>query len=224
MAPMLDARAILHRFAFLGVLCALVAPCSARGGTVSGKVVGVSDGDTITVLDSANTQHKIRLKGIDAPEKGQPFGQASKKHLSDLVFGKKVSVTTAGRPDKYGRELGTVYTGATDANAEMVASGFAWAYGDSTYSGLQAAARASRLGLWADSNPEKPEEYRKRRGIGYQSGGKKQKQAQAPPTAPQRIQTATTTRPARRWMFYVVLAAGVCGPIAIATVCKRLSR
>lgn len=62
----------------------------ALAATYTGRVVGISDGDTITVLDSSNTQHKVRLAGIDAPEKGQAFGQRSKEHLSDLVFGKAV--------------------------------------------------------------------------------------------------------------------------------------
>jgi len=68
--------------------------------TIEGRVVGVSDGDTITVLDSTKTQHKIRLAGIDAPESKQAFGQASKKHLSDLVFDRVVTLD-CGKPDKY---------------------------------------------------------------------------------------------------------------------------
>ena len=99
----------------------------------------------MTVLDATNGQHRIRLKGIDAPEKGQPFGQAAKRRLSELVFNQTGTVETSGRPDKYGREIGTVYVGRKDINAEMVSSGYAWAYTDATYSGLEADARAARL-------------------------------------------------------------------------------
>ena len=132
---MLDARAILRRFALFCALLLAVLPASS--GTVSGRVVGVSDGDTLTVLDPGNVQHRIRLKGIDAPEKGQPYGQAAKKRLSDLAFGQSVTVETSGRPDKYGREVGTVYANGRDVNAEMVSSEYAWAYADPTYTGQQ---------------------------------------------------------------------------------------
>jgi endonuclease YncB( thermonuclease family) len=72
-------------------LCALLiaAGTATYAGTViKGRIVGVADGDTLTILDAHNRQHKIRLDGIDAPEKAQPFGQASKRHLSDLAFGR----------------------------------------------------------------------------------------------------------------------------------------
>src|SRR5438045_2771120 len=73
----------------------------AQSSELRGRVVSVADGDTITVLDASNTQHKIRFNGIDAPEHNQDFGQASKKHLSDLVFGKDVVVKWS-KTDKYG--------------------------------------------------------------------------------------------------------------------------
>ena len=82
--------------------------------------VGVADGDTVTVLDTTNTQHKICLSGIDAPEKKQPFGQRSKQSLSDLVFDKQVTVET-DKKDKCRREVGNV-------NLEQVTRGFAWHY------------------------------------------------------------------------------------------------
>lgn len=82
---------------------------NAHAETLSGRTVGVSDEDTITVLDLTNTQHKIRLAGIDAPEKSQPFGQRSKESLSDLVFGRTVTVET-DKVDRYGRQVGKVMT------------------------------------------------------------------------------------------------------------------
>jgi len=87
--------------------------CSLQAATLQGKVVSVSDGDTIKVLDATNTQHKIRLQGIDAPEKAQPFGQKSKQSLSQLVYNKQVTVEYQ-KKDKYGRTLGKVLHNGTD--------------------------------------------------------------------------------------------------------------
>jgi endonuclease YncB( thermonuclease family) len=97
----------------------------ASAETITGHVVAISDGDTITVLDSNKTQHKVRLAGIDAPEKAQPFGQASKKHLSDLVFNKDVTLDCS-KTDKYRREVCVVMVNGKDANQAQVASGMAW--------------------------------------------------------------------------------------------------
>ena len=99
----------------------------AHAGTISGKVVGVSDGDTITVLDAAKTQHKIRLASIDAPEKAQSFGQRSEEHLSDSVFGKQVQVKF-NKSDKRGRTVGKVRVDGKGANFEQIRSGLAWHY------------------------------------------------------------------------------------------------
>ena len=90
-------------------------------------MVSVADGDTVTILDDTNTQHKIRLSGIDAPEEKQPFGQRSKQSLSDLVFAKGVTVETNKR-DKYKRNVGKVLVDGVDANLVQVQRGFAWHY------------------------------------------------------------------------------------------------
>ena len=106
--------------------------------TLTGKVVGVSDGDTITVLDSDNRQHKIRVAGIDAPEKNQAFGQRSKENLSRLVFGKEVEVQWS-KHDRYQRVVGKVMVAepgcqrpdcakTMDAGLGQVSAGFAWWY------------------------------------------------------------------------------------------------
>ena len=95
----------------------LLAALACTAATIEGRVV--ADGDTITVLDDNKVQHKIRLAGIDAPEKKQPFGQRSKQSLSDLVFDKAVTVETNKR-DKYRREVGKVLVDGTDANLEQV--------------------------------------------------------------------------------------------------------
>src|SRR5262245_45357834 len=111
--------------ALLATLLCLSA--TAQQQTITGKVVGVTDGETITVLDADKRQHKIRLEGIDAPESNQDFGSRAKQSLSDLVFGKKVTVTS-WKKDKYGRTLGTVTLDGKDINLEQVQRGMAWSY------------------------------------------------------------------------------------------------
>ena len=151
------------------ILAATLAAFLSIGGVsndaaIRGRVVKVADGDTITVLDAANVQHKIRLNGIDAPESHQAFGNVSKQHLSSLVFGKDICVKYTKR-DKYGRILGTVYVDKLDINLEMLRAGLAWHYKrfDSTpaYAAAELEARQNRRGLWSDSNPTPPEQFRK---------------------------------------------------------------
>jgi micrococcal nuclease len=131
---------------------------------LDGKVVGVSDGDTITVLVDKKPI-KIRLEGIDAPEAKQSFGNRSKQALSDLVFGKQVKVKKTGE-DRYGRSLGFVSTDRIDINAKMIQDGWAWHYKkynlDSKLANLELQARAARRGLWAEPNPLSPWDFRDR--------------------------------------------------------------
>ena len=130
---------------------------------IVGRVIRVADGDTMTVLAAGNVQEKIRLHGIDAPEKDQAFGQKSKQRLSDYVFGKDVTVTWKSR-DKYGRILGTVWLGGKDNNLQMLQDGCAWHYkrfdSNPAYAAAEAEARQMRRGLWIDPNPLPPEEFR----------------------------------------------------------------
>ena len=99
----------------------------ANAETITGRVVGVADGDTVTVLDAEKVQHKIRLAGIDAPEKSQAFGSRSKESLSDLTFDKTVTVETSKR-DRYGREVGKILVNGRDVNLVQVERGMAWHY------------------------------------------------------------------------------------------------
>jgi len=112
----------------------------------------------------ASVQHKIRLRGIDAPEKKQPFGRAAGRYLSSLVADREVRVAYAKR-DKYGRILGTVYLDGRDINLEMLKAGYAWHYKrfDSTpaYAQAESAARSAKRGLWQDAQPIAPWNYRK---------------------------------------------------------------
>ena len=96
----------------------------AQTAGLSGKVVRVSDGDSITVLDSGNRQHKIRLMGIDAPEKAQPFGTKSRESLSSMVAGRHVTVAWQ-KKDRYGRVLGVVFADGRDVGLIQIERGFA---------------------------------------------------------------------------------------------------
>jgi micrococcal nuclease len=130
----------------------------------TGKVVGVSDGDTITVM-RLDRGEKVRLYGIDCPEKGQAFGNRAKQFTSEMVFGKEVLVKTHGC-DKYGRILGEVFMpDGTSLNQELVRNGLAWWFKryvkDVTLARLEEEARAGKVGLWADPHAVPPWEWRK---------------------------------------------------------------
>ena len=117
----------------LTLKCAFISSF-AQTDTLSGLVVRITDGDTIVVLDAEKVQHKIRLQGIDAPERRQAFGTKSKEHLSDLVAGKTVEVDYS-KYDRYGRVLGIVMVNGEDVNLDQVEAGMAWHY--KTYQGEQ---------------------------------------------------------------------------------------
>ena len=151
-------------------LLATVAIATAAAGTITGRVVGVSDGDTVTVLDANKRTHKIRLLGIDSPEKKQPFGERAKQSLSDLVFNKQVTVE-GSKQDRYGRSLGKIVLDGQDINLEQIRRGMAWHYKQYArdqspedriaYAEAENQARAQRLGLWQDANPVPPWSFRR---------------------------------------------------------------
>ena len=128
------------------------------------KEVKVSDGDTVTILTSDKTQHKIRLNDIDAPEKKQAFGNKSKDNLAKYIAGKTVTVQYQ-KKDKYKRILGTIYYNNTDINLQQVKDGYAWVYkkysNNQTYYKAEKLARDKRIGLWIDKNLLEPWEFRK---------------------------------------------------------------
>lgn len=128
------------------------------------RVVGVADGDTITVLDGT-TQVRVRLNGVDCPEKRQAFGARAKLLTAQLVFGKTVTVRPFGK-DRYGRVLGeVVLADGRVLNRELVAAGMAWHYTryskDETLADLEREARQRRVGLWSEARPVAPWEFRK---------------------------------------------------------------
>lgn len=134
------------------------------GTDIQGKVVGISDGDTLTILDNSKTQYKIRLAQIDAPESSQDFGNASKQNLSKLCYNKeaKAKVETI---DKYQRSVAIVYCEGIEVNLEQVKSGLAWVYrqyaSDQRYFNAETEAKSLKIGLWSISAPTPPWEYRR---------------------------------------------------------------
>ena len=149
----------------LFLLSLLYLSLSLLSAEIKGKVVVVSDGDTIIVLDEMDKGNfKIRLDKIDAPEKNQAFGSKAKQFLSSLIFGKRVTVRYKA-VDRYGRILGVVYYDGAEINLVMVQNGYAWHYNsyDKTPVYIQAEiqARRDKKSLWAAPDPTNPYEFRK---------------------------------------------------------------
>ena len=156
----------------LAVLAALLAATisAAMAASLSGVVVGVHDGDTVTVLAEGNVSHKVRLLGIDAPEKAQDYGNRSKQSLSSMVYRKAVEVEYL-KVDRYGRLLGKITVGGWDANLAQVEAGMAWhykmyqkeqsSYDRAAYAGAEQRARGGRVGLWQQERPTAPWDFRK---------------------------------------------------------------
>ncbi len=109
------------------VLCLLFISFPTLSQVLSGKVVSVADGGTITILDSSKRQHKIRLYGIDTPEKSQAYGKKAKKFTANLAAGKAVEVEVYDT-DQYGRSVGVVFVAGANVNREIIRNGFAWQY------------------------------------------------------------------------------------------------
>lgn len=140
----------------------------AHADVLEGKVVGVMDGDTITVLVDRR-EVKVRVAGIDAPEKMQAFGQRSKEHLSACSFGKAVSVQW-NKTDRYGRTIGKVIVDGVDCGLRQVQDGLAWHYkayakeqsatDRVTYAEAESQAVTHKSGLWSDPKPTPPWEFR----------------------------------------------------------------
>jgi endonuclease YncB( thermonuclease family) len=168
-------RALLRVCASAGLLVALCLAQSVRAETLLGVVVAVSDGDTVTVRDSNEQTHKIRLAGIDAPESRQPYGDRSRQSLIELVAGQSVEVVY-DKVDRYGRRVGTIHIGGRDANLEQVRRGLAWHYKQyeaeqtpadrQRYAAAEKGAQAERLGLWREASPQAPWDYRRQLRVG----------------------------------------------------------
>jgi endonuclease YncB( thermonuclease family) len=155
---------------------ALLASVTAYGEVIAGTVVGISDGDTVTLLADRHVQVKIRLAGIDAPEKRQAFGDRSKTNLSRMVFQRNIDAD-CGKSDRYHRRICVLYVDGTDVSFEQVRQGMAWHYKQyqreqtpkqrEDYAVAEFNAQTQRIGLWSGKNPVPPWEFRhpERRGI-----------------------------------------------------------
>jgi len=151
------------------LLIVLFIATDIQAADLRGRVVGISDGDTLTILDSDRRQYKVRLAGIDAPEKSQAFGQASKTSLSEQAFGRDV-VVVWDKQDRYGRIIGKILVNQQDLCLQQIKRGMAWHYKQyqkdqapidrSEYSEAEAIARVSHVGLWHDKDPTPPWEWR----------------------------------------------------------------
>jgi micrococcal nuclease len=151
------------------LLLLITGPIQLPESVVLARVVGVTDGDTIHALVNDYHLLRVRLRNIDAPEKEQAFGQASKQNLSQYIFGRDVELHIFGQ-DRYGRTLAVIILDGVDINLQQVKDGYAWVYtryiGESTqdvqarYLGAEAEARESRRGLWYDPDPVPPWEFR----------------------------------------------------------------
>lgn len=140
-----------------------------HAGSLSGIVAGILDGDTITLLDGSGIHHRIRLAAIDAPEKAQAFGRQGKEMLAGICHGKRASIQVVDT-DRYGRTVGEVTCAGVNANEAMIEAGMAWVYekhakGYGHLFPIEEEARAGRRGLWADTDPLPPWEWRRQQEI-----------------------------------------------------------
>lgn len=133
---------------------------------VYGKVTRIADGDTFTMMFDNGFEVRVRLNGIDSPERRQAYSNRAKQALSNLIFNKEVKVYYEST-DRYGRVLGEVHIDGINVNHEMVRLGMAWHYthysDDKTLAALEQEARKNKAGLWADPNPVPPWEFRSKK-------------------------------------------------------------
>ncbi len=148
--------------------------------TITGKVISVADGDTITILSNNNQQTKIRLYGIDTPEKAQAYGKKAKKFTASLTAGKQVKVKIYDI-DKYGRSVGVVFVNGVNVNEQLIENGFAWQYRKYCKASFcknwlkkEKQAQSFYFGLWKDNKPQPPWEWRKTKKRGKRKQVKKQ--------------------------------------------------
>lgn len=131
---------------------------------ITGKVISIADGDTLTILTSDKKQVKIRLAHIDAPEKKQDFGEKSKQNLANLCFGKN-AIAKIQSKDRYKRLIAEVFCDGENANLQQVKSGLAWHYKtyskNKIYANAELEAKEQNLGLWILKNPMPPWKFRK---------------------------------------------------------------
>lgn len=154
-------------FLLLVLLPFLIACQQGANRGTDGKVVKIADGDTFTLLDENNQQVRVRLHGIDAPERAQDFGNVARQKLSELIFNQPVRMEVMDT-DRYGRIVAIVYTeGDLCVNEELLKEGLAWHYTEyddnEDWAQLQKEAKQQRRGLWSQRRPTAPWDWRKAR-------------------------------------------------------------
>jgi endonuclease YncB( thermonuclease family) len=152
------------RTVLVAVICLVLSFLALSGlPTWQGEVVGVSDGDTISVMHHGKGE-KVRLYGIDCPEKSQAFGKRAKQFTSDMVFGKTVEVKPV-TTDRYGRTIAWVYVNGSSLNEDLLTAGLAWHYkrysSESHLAELEIGARRQKVGLWSDPHAVPPWDFRR---------------------------------------------------------------
>lgn len=134
--------------------------------TLTGRIIGIKDGDTVVVLDSLKNQTTLRLAEVDCPEKSQPFGTKAKQFTSDQIYRKKIKYVVTDI-DRYGRSIAMIYYDDNKyLSAEIIKTGMGWHYKRYSTSkelaNFENFARLHKLGLWVEPNPIEPSEWRKR--------------------------------------------------------------
>jgi endonuclease YncB( thermonuclease family) len=156
------------------VAALLVAAAPVFASELRGVAASVADGDTLTLRDGVGTQHRIRLNGIDAPERGQPFSQVARKSLDELTRGRQL-VATCPKTDRFGRRVCTVRADSQDVGLALIEQGLAWHFkryeadqspaDRAAYAEAEHHARDSRRGLWSFPDPEPPWDWRAARAV-----------------------------------------------------------
>lgn len=157
---------MVKRWIFLALLAASL---SVHAETLQGTVVAIADGDTLTVLDTSRQQHTVRLAGVDAPERNQPFGEKSRTNLARLALNQEAIVEWS-RTDATGQLIGKLLVAGQDAGLQQLKEGMAWwrsqyvsdqpAQDRAAYGLAESQARLYRFGLWNDKNPMPPWNWR----------------------------------------------------------------
>lgn len=156
---------------FAAVIAFIACALPAVAAELEGTIVGVADGDTVTLLDAGKKQHRIRLDGIDAPERTQPYGQRARQSLAELAHGRAAHVDCP-KTDRYGRAVCRVLIDGVDVGLEQIRRGLAWHYvkyaheqrgiDRVTYAQAESDARSKNSGLWSFGDPTPPWDYRRR--------------------------------------------------------------
>lgn len=161
---------LVRVFLTVAALITLARPLGVSAAEFSGTIVGVADGDTVTLLDASKTQHRIRLDGIDAPERTQPHGQRARQSLAQLAHG-RAAHADCPKIDRYGRAVCRVTVDGVDVGLEQIRRGLAWHYvkyaheqrptDRADYARAESSARSAHAGLWSFGDPTPPWDYRR---------------------------------------------------------------